>query len=143
GMLRTLSEFREEPAEILAELNRRECGRMESGFATCLVVRLDEGGKLTLANAGHPPPYLNGTELPFAGSLPLGLVVTAEYAQTSLEMRSGDRLVLVTDGIAEARDVQGSLFGFPRVELLLREGASARAVAEAAQQHGQNDDLTV
>ena len=58
-------------------------------------------------------------------------------------MRCGDRLVLVTDGIAEARDTHGSLFGFPRVESLLRESASARAVAEAAQRHGQNDDLTV
>ena len=144
GILRTITSFTEEPAEILTELNRRECGRAESGFTTCLVVRLDdEGGRLTLADAGHPPPYLNGTEMPFAGSLPLGLVKTAEYAQTNLEMRSGDRLMLLTDGISEARNLQGDLFGFSRVEALLRAGASARMVAEAAQQFGQNDDLTV
>jgi len=51
--------------------------------------------------------------------------------------------LLQTDGIAEARNEQGELFGFARVESLLREGASARTIAEAAQQHGQNDDLTV
>ena len=70
GMLRTLTAYLEEPAEILAELNRRECGRTESGFATCLVIRLDDGGRLAMANAGHPPPYLNGIELASMGALP-------------------------------------------------------------------------
>ena len=143
GILRTLTGFTEEPAEILGELNRRECGRTESGFATCLAIRIDEGGTLTVANAGHPPPYLNGIELPFAGSLPLGLAKTAEYPQTTLEMRTGDRAVMLTDGIAEARNEKGELFGFPSVETLLREGPSPRAIADAAQQYGQNDDMTV
>jgi len=143
GMLRTLSGYTEEPAEILAELNRRECGRSESGFATCLAIRLDEGGKLAMANAGHIPPYLNGIEMPCAGSLPLGMAEGAEYAQTSLEMQEGDRLVLLTDGVVEARNALGALFGFPRVESLLRDGAPGRALAEAAQEHGQDDDITV
>jgi len=143
GMLRTLSGYTEEPAEILAELNRRECGRSESGFATCLAIRLDEGGKLAMANAGHIPPYLNGIEMPCAGSLPLGMAEGAEYAQTSLEMQEGDRLVLLTDGVVEARNALGALFGFPRVESLLRDGAPGRALADAAQEHGQDDDITV
>ena len=143
GMLCTVSGFTEEPAEILGELNRRLCGRTDGGFATCLVVRLEDGGRLTLANSGHPPPYLNGTEVTFAGSMPLGLAETATYAQTSLDLRVGDRIVLLTDGIAEARNEQGALLGFPLVERLLREGASAHALAETAQRHGQNDDLTV
>ena len=63
--------------------------------------------------------------------------------RTTLEMRAGDRALLLTDGIAEARNARGVLFGFSRVESLLREGASAWTVAEMAQQHGQNDDLTV
>jgi hypothetical protein len=143
GILRTITGLTEEPGEILAELNRRECGRTDSGFATCLVVRLDEvGGRLTMADAGHPPPYLNGTEVPFGGSLPLGMIEPAAYTQTELEMKAGDRLVLLTDGIPEARNADGELFGFPRVEALLRDCASARTVAEAARQHGQNDDIT-
>ena len=96
-----------------------------------------------MANAGHPPPYLNGIEVPFAGSLPLGLVETAAYEQTSMEMRVGDVAVLLTDGIPEAQDQQRVLLGFPRLESLLRKGASAVTVAETARQHGQNDDLTV
>jgi serine phosphatase RsbU (regulator of sigma subunit) len=143
GILRTVTGFTEEPAEILAELNRRECGHTDDGFATCLVIRFDEGGTLTLANAGHLPPYLNGIEFPFSGSLPLGLSETAEYEQASLVMGAGDRAALLTDGVPEARNPQGELFGFPRVESMLRQGAGALTVAEAAQRHGQNDDITV
>jgi len=143
GMLRTVSGFTEEPAEILAELNRRLYGRVHDGFATCLALRLDSGGRLALATAGHPSPYLNGQEIVLAGSMPLGLSEAESYSQTSLEIRNGDRVVLLTDGIPEARNEQGTIFGFPRVETLLRDGASARAVADKAQQYGQNDDLTV
>ncbi|HTX76988.1 MAG TPA: PP2C family protein-serine/threonine phosphatase [Terracidiphilus sp.] len=143
GMLRAVSDFTEEPAEILAELNRRLYGQTQGAFATCLVVRLENAGRLTLANAGHLPPYLNGVEFPFAGSMPLGLVESSEYEQTELEIRMGDRVVLVTDGIAEARNQQRELLGFSRVESLLQEGATAKSMAEAAQKHGQEDDLTV
>ena len=143
GMLRTLSGFTEEPAEILAELNRRLYGRVHDGFATCLVVRLDEGGRLKLATAGHLAPYINGKEVALTGSMPIGLSETESYDQTSIEMKDGDLAVLLTDGIPEARDEQGAILGFPRVEILLREGASARTIAETAQQYGQNDDLTV
>jgi hypothetical protein len=143
GILRTLSGFTEEPAEILTELNRRLCGRMHGGFATCLVVRLEGQGRLTLANAGHLPPYVNGVEVEFAGSLPLGMAQGAAYEQTNLHLDAGDQAVFLTDGVAEAQNAQGALFGFSCVEELLREGATAKFVADAAQQHGQNDDLTV
>ena len=143
GMLRTVTDFTEDPAEILGELNRRLFGRTQGAFATCLVVRLGEHGQLALANAGHPAPYLNGIEIPFAGSLPLGLMEHVDYAGTRLEMQAGDRAVLMTDGIAEARNQQNMLLGFPRVERMLRDGATVKVVAEAAQQHGQEDDLTV
>jgi len=51
--------------------------------------------------------------------------------------------VLLTDGIAEAQDSSRALFGFSRVESMLRAGATAKIIADAAQQHGQNDDITV
>jgi serine phosphatase RsbU (regulator of sigma subunit) len=143
GMLWVVSTFTEEPAEILSELNRRLYGRTHDGFTTCLIVRLEADGRLILANAGHPPPFLNGTEFSTTGSMPLGLVESSTYTQTVLEMRTGDRTVLLTDGIPEARNKQGILLGFSRVESLLHEGANASSVAEAAQSFGQNDDLTV
>jgi serine phosphatase RsbU (regulator of sigma subunit) len=143
GMLRIVSDFTEEPEEILTEVNRRLCGQTYGGFATCLVVRLEAGGGVAMANAGHLPPYWNGLEFPFAGSVPLGLVETAAYEQASLEMRAGDRVVLMTDGVAEARNAGLELFGFSRVEELMREGTSVKGVADLAQEFGQEDDLTV
>lgn len=143
GMLSVVTAFTEEPARILSELNRRLCGRTRSGFATCLIIRLEADGWLTLANAGHLPPYLNGNEVPSTGSIPLGLAENTEYAQTALKMCIGDRTVLLTDGIPEARKDEGALFGFGRVESLLRAGVTASKLAEDAQQLGQNDDLTV
>ncbi len=143
GMLSVVSAFTEEPAEILTELNKRLCGHSYSGFVTCLIVRLETDGRLTLSNAGHPAPYLNGTEFSLPGSMPLGLVETAAYNQSSLEMLAGERAVLLTDGVPEARNEQGTLLGFGGVESLLRGGADVMRVADAAQNYGQNDDLTV
>ena len=143
GTLRTVSDFTEEPNEILAELNRRLLGPMQEGFATCLVLRLADHGQLTLANAGHLPPYLNGTEVDFKGSMPLGVTGTATWDQTTLQLAVNDVCVLLTDGIAEARNGQGALLGFPKIETMLRQGATAKTLAETAQNHGQNDDITV
>jgi len=143
GALRTVSGYTEEPAEILGELNRRLCGRMRGGFATCLAVRLEEKGRLSVANAGHLPPYWDGAEVQSAGSLPLGLAESAVYEQTSIEIQVGGVIVLLTDGIAEAQNEQRVLLGFARVESMLRGGATARSVAELAQQYGQNDDITI
>jgi serine phosphatase RsbU (regulator of sigma subunit) len=58
-------------------------------------------------------------------------------------MRPGDRLTLITDGVVEARDAQGALFGFDRTQALMRQETSPLALAEAAIRHGQDDDLTV
>lgn len=143
GMLRSATGFSEEPAVLLGELNRGLCGRTDGGFATCLMVRLDANGELTIANAGHPSPYINGAEIPFAGSVPLGLVPESTYAQANVEMQQGDVAILMTDGVAEAQDAQRVLLGFSRVESLLREGADAKTVANTAQEFGQQDDLTV
>ena len=143
GMLCSESGHTEEPAEILTELNRKLCGRTHGGFATCLVVRLESGGRIALANAGHPSPYLNGVDVRMAGSMPLGLVENVIYEPTTMEMRAGDRIVLITDGVPEAQNGARELFGFGRVETMLHEGASARNVADAAQQHGQQDDITL
>lgn len=143
GMLHTISRISRDPAQILAELNSRLFERGHGGFVTCLVVRLDPSGSVALANAGHLAPWLNGAEIAFAGSLPLGLVGSAGPEAAMVEMRQGDCLTLITDGVVEARDAQGALFGFDRTQSLMGQEASSLAVAEAAIAHGQDDDLTV
>jgi hypothetical protein len=143
GMLHTMSRISKDPAQILTELNSRLFERKHGGFVTCLAVRLDPSGRVTVANAGHLAPWLNGAEVVFGGSLPLSLAASAVPETVTLEMRPGDRLTLITDGVVEARNAQGDLFGFERTQALMREGASPAALAEAAIQHGQEDDLTV
>ncbi len=143
GALRTLATNTEEPAAILAELNRQLLGRVHGGFVTCLLIRIDLAGSMLLANAGHLPPYRNGIECPIPGSLPLGLTEDATYDSLPLSLATEDCLVLLTDGVAEAQDATHQIFGFPRCESLLRSRSSVAALAEAARQYGQNDDITL
>jgi hypothetical protein len=143
GMLRTVGVSTEEPAQILTELNRRLCGHMHEGFATCLAVRLEQDGWITVANAGHLAPYVNGAELPFAGTMPMGMVETAVYEQTRMELQHGEAMMLITDGVTEAQNQKGTLLGFAAVESLMRNGTNARQMADAAQSYGQTDDITV
>jgi hypothetical protein len=141
GAIRSTVETTQDPAEILAALNRRLYGRMQSGFATCLVLRLDASGSGTFANAGHLPPFLNGSELQLTPALPLGLLPDAEYETSSLNLAADDRLILYTDGVLEARNAAGDLFGFARIAEI--SSNTSEQIAKAAQQFGQDDDITV
>jgi serine phosphatase RsbU (regulator of sigma subunit) len=111
--------------------------------ATCLALRIESDGAVTLANAGHMPPYLNGEPVAMEGALPLGMIECAEFSEMRFELKVGDRLVLMSDGIVEATDPNGSLFGFERVHGLLRTATTAAGIATAAQRFGQEDDISV
>jgi serine phosphatase RsbU (regulator of sigma subunit) len=79
--------------------------------------------------------------LPAAASLPLGLVAGQEYEETQIALAVGQRLVLMSDGVVEARAADGALLGFERVTELARKTASE--IADAARAFGQDDDITV
>jgi serine/threonine protein phosphatase PrpC len=143
GMLQTICAITDDPAQILNELNRMLFERKHGGFVTCLAVRLDPSGRVVLANAGHLPPWLNGNKVALAGSLPLSVVASITAEQETIEMRPGDRLTLLTDGVVEARNQQGELFGFDQTDALIRQGAALPALAEAAVEYGQEDDMTL
>ena len=143
GMLHAICRVSQDPAQILAQLNSSLIERKHGGFVTCLAVRLEPSGRVVLANAGHLAPWLSGAEVAFAGSLPLSIDASAGQEQVTIEMRSGDHLTLITDGVVEARDAQGALFGFDRTQALLRQKATPLVLADAASHHGQDDDLTV
>jgi len=141
GTLRTLAHYTQSPAEILTAMNHRMIGRSQGGFTTCLIVRADRGGSVTIANAGHLAPYRNGQELGLENGLPLGLNEDAVYVETTLQLGAGDQLTLLTDGVVEARAANGELFGFERTTALAKD--SANSIAQAAQHFGQEDDITV
>jgi len=128
------------PAEILAYLNQVLFGQV-SGFVTCCVTRITPDGVITLANAGNPAPYRNGEEMVVEPGLPLGMLADTRYRETRYQIAPGDRLTFVSDGVVEATNPQGELYGFERT--LAVSNQPANAIAEAARQFGQEDDITV
>jgi serine phosphatase RsbU (regulator of sigma subunit) len=141
GTVRTLAHYTQSPGEILAAMNQRMLARSRGGFTTCLVLRADTDGKLTVANAGHIAPYLAGNELPLENGLPLGLSDDSKYAEAVFQLSPNQQLTLLTDGVVEAREKSGALFGFERTAAISRN--SAEKVAQTAQTFGQDDDITV
>jgi sigma-B regulation protein RsbU (phosphoserine phosphatase) len=139
GSLRTLPV--RAPAEILGELNRSLAGNLHGGFVTCLAARLSSDGSCTLANAGHLPPYRNGVEFDPGAGLPLGITLNTTFEERQLLLAPGDTLTFLSDGVVEARNAQGELFGFDRTQKISTQ--SAHAIADAAKAFGQEDDITV
>lgn len=130
------------PAQLLSMLNGRLCAR---GYATatCLVLRIQADGSVLLTNAGHLPPYLNGKEIDMDGALPLGTLPDADCTEVAFQLQAGDTLTLFTDGVVEAQDKQGKLFGFDRMSAMIAEHCSPSQIADAAQNFGQEDDILV
>jgi serine phosphatase RsbU (regulator of sigma subunit) len=136
---------------VLADLNEALLQSHSDGFVTCLCLHLDPTGEVRIANAGHLAPYrirphpadlIPATiELPVDFGFPLGIVADAEYSETTLELAPGDSLTLMTDGVLEARNAEGELFGFERTRDLSKQ--PPEEVAQAAQAYGQEDDITV
>jgi hypothetical protein len=141
GVIRTLAEQNPSPAAMLAGINRRLIGRTHGGFATCCAVLIRTDGMATFANAGHLQPYLNGEEIELPAGLPAGIVDGMSYEEVSLQIPPHAKLVLLSDGVVEARNEKGEIFGFDRTAAMANN--SAAAIAHAAQAFGQDDDITV
>ena len=154
GALR--NELSSDPATVLNRLNNVLLGatsdpgggldarlsqKAVASFATCLCARIYPDGTMTIANAGHLHPYRDGREMDLAADLPLGVIPNIEYAQASFQLEVGDRLIFLSDGVVEAANAHGELFGFERTQQVSNE--SARYIAQTAKHFGQNDDITV
>jgi hypothetical protein len=131
------------PGRLLSHLDRVMRESHVAGFATCLCADLAPDGTAVIANAGHLPPYCRGEEIPLPINLPLGAFRDEDprYDETTFHIDPGDTLTFLSDGVVEARSQSGELFGFERTRKLSLEPADA--IAEAAQQFGQEDDITV
>jgi len=137
GALRRITD--QNPARILTSLNRVLAGG--ESFTTCQAALFSANGELVIANAGHLPPYLNTQEIALPGGLPLGVIPNVQYEERRLYLHPGDRLLLTSDGVVEARQPSGELFGFDRLHNLSNQ--SAFYIADAAKSFGQEDDITV
>ena len=151
GTLLTVSESTISPSRLLGALNLRAISRSSSGFTTCLILHAEphegSGATVTIANAGHLSPYrispqLTTEELQLDNGLPLGIFAGADYAEVRFELAQGEQLTLLTDGVVEARSAAtGELYGFARTARMASQPAAA--IAGAAQDWGQDDDVTV
>jgi len=141
GRLQALAEASNSPAEILKGLNRGLHVRSRGGFTTCLILRADPDGTLTIANAGHISPYRNGVEMAVENGFPLGLSEGASYSESRFRLDENEQLTLITDGVVEARGKGGELFGFARTEAI--SNRPAEDIAQVAQSFGQDDDISV
>jgi serine phosphatase RsbU (regulator of sigma subunit) len=141
GRLQAPAEASNSPAEILKGLNRRLHARSRGGFTTCLILRADSDGTLTVANAGHISPYRNGAEMVVESGLPLGLSEDATYSESRFRLEKNEQLTLMTDGVVEARGQGGELFGFVRSQAI--SNRPAEDIARVAQSFGQEDDISV
>ncbi len=148
GALR--NELSHDPATVLNRLNNVLLGASSGAgagakgavsFATCMCARIYPDGSMTIANAGHLHPYREGREMELAAALPLGVIANIEYAEAEFQLEVGDRLIFLSDGVVEAANAEGELFGFERTQQVSNE--SARYIAQTAKHFGQSDDITV
>ena len=141
GALRTLAAANIRPAELLHRLNQQIFRAKDDGFITCLCALIDSSGSVALANAGDLSPYCGEVEIEGEPGLPLGLVADVEYAESKFQLAPGQTLTLLSDGVVEASDPQGKLYGFERTRAISAQ--SAQSIAAAARAFGQEDDITV
>jgi sigma-B regulation protein RsbU (phosphoserine phosphatase) len=130
----------DDPARVLASMNQILCRHLERAYVTAVyaVVNTDRQ-TITIANAGHPPALLHRRDatslVPHDHGVMLGFFPDAEYTNTEVApFAPGDRLLLYSDGVLEARDRAGQFFDGDRVARWLSdiEHTSAEQFAEAA-----------
>ena len=127
------------PSEVLEHLNRAIHGKTRGGFVTCICLLFEPGASVVrIANAGHLPPLIDGDFIEGSPGIPLGLAPGVEYEETEAQ---AERVILLSDGVIEAANKNGELYGFDRATQF---GAMAAAeIANIAQARGQSDHITV
>jgi serine phosphatase RsbU (regulator of sigma subunit) len=115
------------PREVLAQVNEALLARIpQNMFVTCFYAILEpNSGSLKYANAGHDLPYLwhgggDAEELRARG-MPLGLMPGMSYEEKEITLHRGESVLFYSDGLVEAHDPKGEMFGFPRLRALVAE----------------------
>ncbi len=156
SVLRGLAERSDSPGKVLQEANNLLVPDIPPNmFVTCLYAVLDPyTGELRYANAGHPSPIhvtrRGALELRARG-MPLGLMPDMLYEELVTTIAPGDSLLLFSDGLVEAHNPQGEMFGFPRMRTLAQSASAqgdliGRMLSALADFSGpgweQEDDVT-
>jgi predicted ester cyclase len=129
SMLRAVAQRLFSPGEVLRRTNDALVMEIPpSMFITCLYAILEpESGRLLYANAGHDLPYRRrvgrgeGAEELRARGMPLGLMPGMQYEEKEIVLEAGESVLFYSDGIVEAHDPSGDMFGFPKLRALVTE----------------------
>jgi len=127
-------------------------------FVTCFYAILEpESGRLSYANAGHDLPYVrrrggSSCEELRARGMPLGLMPGMSYEEKEITLQAGEGVIFYSDGLVEAHDPKGEMFGFPRLRELVAEHGEEGSLEEALLEElysfvgegwEQEDDITL
>ncbi len=157
--LRTLAFTESDPSAALGRLNDMLAGRSRRGmFATLLYMELDSGKNgILICNAGHLPAIIKKrggevVKISAAGGAPLGILQGMVFRQEAASLDPGDTVILYTDGIVEAMNAKNELYGYNRLEALVRIAPSEpdklkSAIIEDVNRFtgltSQHDDMTL
>jgi serine phosphatase RsbU (regulator of sigma subunit) len=124
------------PGGVLSRVNETLLARIpDNMFVTCFYAILEpNSGSLSYANAGHDLPYLyrgrgEAEELRARG-MPLGLMPRMDYEEKEIILEAGESALFYSDGLVEAHDSKGEMFGFPRLRELVAEHAEEAALGD-------------
>src|SRR5215204_5406012 len=143
--------------EVLSRVNETLFARIPPNmFVTCFYAILDrESGSLAYTNAGHDLPYLwhgGDCEELRARGMPLGLMPKMSYEEKEIVLEEGEAALFYSDGLVEAHDPQGEMFGFPRLRALISEHGKEGSLGEFLMEElysfvgegwEQEDDITL
>jgi serine phosphatase RsbU (regulator of sigma subunit) len=157
SMLRAVAQASDSPGDVLRRVNDPLATDIPPNmFVTCFYAILDpESGSLTYANAGHDLPYLyrnSAAEELRARGMPLGLMPGMGYEEKQTILEAGEAALLYSDGLVEAHDPEGEMFGFPRLRALVAEHGEQRSLGDflleelhsfVGESWEQEDDITI
>jgi serine phosphatase RsbU (regulator of sigma subunit)/predicted ester cyclase len=145
------------PGEILGQVNEALLARIPPNmFVTCFYAILDpKSGRFSYANAGHDLPYVRrggDCEELRARGMPLGLMPGMSYEEKETILEAGEAALFYSDGLVEAHNPKGEMFGFPRLRALVAEHAQEEALVNLLLEElysfvgegwEQEDDITI
>jgi serine phosphatase RsbU (regulator of sigma subunit) len=158
GMLRAVTQASDySPGEVLQRVNEALTTRIPANmFVTCFYGVLDPGtGSFAYANAGHDLPYVRrggDAEELMARGMPLGLMPGMTYEEKEIVLDAGEAALFYSDGLVEAHNPEGEMFGFPRLQALVAEHAEGESLVDFLMEElysftgvrwEQEDDITL
>jgi serine phosphatase RsbU (regulator of sigma subunit)/ketosteroid isomerase-like protein len=137
SMLRAVAQASESPGDVLGRANDPLATDIPTNmFVTCFYAVLDpKSGSLSYANAGHDLPYRrrrsgNDAEELRATGMPLGLMPGMGYEEKGIVLDAGESVLFYSDGLVEAHNPEGEMFGFPRLRSLVADHGEERSLGE-------------